>query len=61
MDFREYLISKNIDPELFLKEDSSVFSLWAKDFEGVHPDSFTMNKKFLINKIRRKYMRIQES
>ncbi len=56
MNFREYLISKKIDPERFKKEDTETYRSFNMAFSQMHPESFTAQKLFLINKIRRKYL-----
>ncbi|WP_304233949.1 hypothetical protein [Jiulongibacter sediminis] len=55
MTFAEYLISKKIDGSAFQKAEPERFDEWQKVFEQVHPESFTAQKKFLINPTRRKY------
>jgi len=55
MTFEEYLISKKISIEKFAKGEPEMFEEWRVLFEQMHPESFTMHKKFLINPIRRKY------
>ncbi len=55
MKFDEYLKQKNIDSETFKVGDSLQYSEFQKLFDQVHPESFTQQKLFLINKIRRKY------
>ena len=47
MNFEEYCISKKIDPERFEE--------WKHFFDAVSINSFTQQKLFLINEIRRKY------
>ncbi|MEM7549031.1 MAG: hypothetical protein AAF363_05125 [Bacteroidota bacterium] len=54
-DFEAYLILKKIDPLKFKKEEPERWSEFSKIFEEVHPDSFTAQKLFLINKLRRLY------
>lgn len=54
--FEEYCRKKKIDPEQFLLSDPERFHEWKSIFEQVHPDSFTEQKKFLINPIRKKYL-----
>ena len=54
--FEEYCRKKKIDPDLFLQSDPDRFREWKHIFEQVHPDSFTEQKKFLINPIRKKYL-----
>jgi hypothetical protein len=56
MDFIEYLTKKKIDSEAFRKEDLSRFQEWERLFYQVHPESFTAQKKFYINDIRRAYL-----
>lgn len=55
MTFEEYLIGKKISKEKFVKAEPEMFEEWKELFEQMHPESFTMHKKFLINPIRRKY------
>ncbi len=56
MTFNDYLISKKIDAVAFQQHDPSLFGEWQYLFGQMHPESFTAQKKFLINKIRRKYI-----
>ena len=55
MDFETYLRNKKIDPVIFQKEEPAIWHEFKMVFEQVHPDSFTAQKLFLINNIRRKY------
>ena len=55
MEFEEYLKSKKIDEEAFRKADQARFEEWRTLFASMHPDSFTAQKKFLVNEIRRRY------
>lgn len=55
MEFNDYLISKNIDPIALKENEENLFSAWELMFKTVHPTSFTDQKKFQINQIRRKY------
>lgn len=55
MTFEEYLVSKKIDPVLFREGDPTLWSSWERDFAEQHPASFTSQKLYLINAIRRKY------
>lgn len=55
MIFETYLTEKNINAETFLWDDPKLFGELKKLFNEMHPESFTAQKKFLINKIRRKY------
>lgn len=55
MTFSEYLLSKKISEEKFKAAEPQRFEEWRLLFEQVHPDSFTMQKKFHINTTRRKH------
>lgn len=55
MTFEEYLISKKIDPALFMEKEKDLWTTWKAEFEQMHPNSFTAQKLYLINPIRRKY------
>ncbi|MEP1096684.1 MAG: hypothetical protein ABJG78_16325 [Cyclobacteriaceae bacterium] len=54
--FEDYLQSKKIDPKKFMDADQTRYEEFEKLFDQVHPESFTQQKLFLINKIRRKYI-----
>lgn len=60
MNFESYLISKKIDSAAFLLAEPEVWKAWSYEFEQVHPNSFTLQKLYLINPIRRKYPLKQE-
>jgi len=53
--FEEYLISKKIDQEAFREGEPLRYAEWEKEFNLIHPNSFTLQKLHLINPIRRKY------
>ena len=55
MTFEEYLVSKKIESKLFQEKEGDVWSKWKSEFEQMHPNSFTSQKFYLINPIRRKY------
>jgi hypothetical protein len=55
MVFEQYLEEKNIDSEKFLWDAPAHFQELKTLFNQVSPNSFTLQKKFLINKLRRKY------
>ncbi len=61
MSFEEYLISKKIDPKAFKRNSGDQFESLKTLFEQVHPNSFTAQKLFLINDIRRSNPLKQES
>ncbi|AFK01598.1 hypothetical protein Emtol_0444 [Emticicia oligotrophica DSM 17448] len=56
MTFEEYLLSKKIDANKFMKSEPERFAEWRRLFAEMHPESFTSQKKFLINPTRRKYL-----
>tara|TARA_Y100001949_G_C15782614_1_gene241322 strand:+ start:247 stop:495 length:249 start_codon:yes stop_codon:yes gene_type:complete len=55
MTWKEYLISKKIDPDRFKSGNNRLFREFDLLFSQLHPDSFTAQKLYLINKIRRQY------
>ncbi len=55
MTFEEYCAKKKIDPVRFKKDDPKQWEELAGIFEQVSENSFTQQKKFLINDLRRKY------
>jgi hypothetical protein len=55
VDFNAYLVSKKIDPDAFQRAEPLLWDSWRSEFEKVSPASFTSQKLFLINPIRRKY------
>ena len=54
--FDDYLTQKKIDARLFQQAEPVRYSEWQREFEQMHPDSFTVQKKFLLNDTRRKYI-----
>jgi len=56
MEFEAYLKGKKIDAAAFKKADPGRYTEWERIFETMHQDSFTAQKKFLINDIRRRYL-----
>ncbi len=56
MSFDDYLIAKKIDAQRFRQAEPTLYTEWAVLFELVHPDSFTVQKKFLLNALRRQYL-----
>ncbi|RAJ92616.1 hypothetical protein LX87_04946 [Larkinella arboricola] len=56
MTFEEYLVSKKIDKQQFEQQEPGRYASWKAEFEQLHPESFTTQKKFLINEVRRKYL-----
>jgi hypothetical protein len=54
-DFESYLQRKKIDGPSFRIAEPEVYSVWKREFEQIHPNSFTVQKLNLINPVRRKY------
>ncbi len=54
--FEEYLKSKKIDSDRFRESEPGLWSEWKREFEQMHARSFTVQKFYLINPIRRKYL-----
>jgi hypothetical protein len=55
MTWEEYCIKKKINAEAFKQDDPQKWEELKKIFEQMHPNSFTEQKKFIINTIRRLY------
>ncbi len=55
MTFTEYLADKKIDEALFRAGEAGRWEAFRGFFEQMHPDSFTAQKKFLLNDLRRRY------
>jgi hypothetical protein len=53
MTFNEYLTSKKINPEAFKTWNLTQYQEWEQAFAHYHPDSFTMQFKFVLNNTRR--------
>jgi hypothetical protein len=60
VDFEAYLISKKIDSAEFFRAEPVMWASWKVEFEQMHPASFTAQKLYLINPVRRKYLLQQE-
>lgn len=56
MTFEEYLRQKKINSEQFQQAEPDRFVEWQREFGQMHPESFTTQKKFLLNDTRRKYL-----
>jgi hypothetical protein len=52
--FEEYLVSKKINGLAFQQADPERFAEWASEFVQMSPASFTAQKLYFINSIRRK-------
>lgn len=53
--FEVYLADKHIDFTKFKLEEPSIYKSLEQEFNQMHPDSFTAQKLFLINPIRKKF------
>ncbi len=51
-----YFEKKNMDWQKLAQAEPELWLKLQADFAELHPNSFEMQKKFLLNKIRRKYM-----
>ncbi len=56
MNFEEYLVSKKIDSQAFRTAQPALWNEWNGLFEAMSPASFTAQKLYLINPVRRKYV-----
>jgi hypothetical protein len=56
VNFEDYLISKKIDSLAFRLAEPALWASWSMEFEQMHPNSFTAQKLYLVNPIRRKYI-----
>lgn len=55
MKFEEYLKGKKVDPDKFRHAEQALYAEFERIFDQINPESFTQQKLFLINKIRRAY------
>ena len=56
MTFETYLTQKKIDATQFWQAEPARYTEWQREFQEMHPESFTAQKKFLLNDTRRKYL-----
>lgn len=56
MNFEDYLISKRIDSQAFRAAEPDLWQEWNSLFDQMSPASFTSQKLYLINPVRRKYL-----
>jgi hypothetical protein len=59
--FASYLKSKKIDSKAFYNGQKETFESWKREFDQMHPNSFTQQKLFLINSIRREYPLVEKA
>jgi hypothetical protein len=55
VNFETYLESKKIDSSAFRAADPELWKNWESEFSEMHPASFTAQKLYLINPVRRLY------
>ena len=55
MNLRDYLKLKKIDPDQLKSNEPERYKAFAIELAQMHPNSFTAQKLFLINQLRRKY------
>jgi hypothetical protein len=55
MTFDEFLDSKKIDALSFRQQEPVMFADWENNFNQIHPNSFSSQKLYLINAIRRRF------
>ncbi len=55
LSFKKYLHKKRIDAVAFTKARTEQYADLKKEFDQMHPDSFTSQKLFIINPIRREF------
>ncbi|PGH41652.1 MAG: hypothetical protein CRN43_00520 [Candidatus Nephrothrix sp. EaCA] len=55
MTFEEYLASKKIHSEKFREGDNGLWNEWKNLFEQLHPESFSAQKLFSVNAVRRRF------
>lgn len=53
--FASYLKSKKIDLKSFFSSEKEMFEQWKRAFDQMHPNSFTQQKLFQINRVRRQF------
>lgn len=56
MTFETYLVQKKINGDQFQQVEPQRYEAWKQEFAQMHPESFTVQKKFLLNDTRRKYL-----
>lgn len=55
VNFEDYLVSKKIDSDAFHRAEGDVWLAWREEFDQLSATSFTAQKLYLINPVRRKY------
>lgn len=60
MSFKEFLLSKKINPDTFRQAQRERYEEWSTLFSVIHPTSFEAQKKFLLNRVRREFPIVPE-
>jgi hypothetical protein len=58
--FKDYLLSKKIDPTKFSEGNMLLYNEFESHFAQMHETSFTAQKLFLLNKTRRTYTLVED-
>lgn len=60
LNWSEYLAQKKIDASAYRQGDPAQYAAFEQAFLQMHPNSFTAQKLYLINEIRRLYPLLKE-
>jgi hypothetical protein len=60
LSFEDYLTSKKIDPAKLRKAKPQLWLEWEHHYEQMSPSSFTDQKLYLINPLRREFPLTEE-
>ncbi|WP_299705680.1 hypothetical protein [uncultured Pontibacter sp.] len=55
MTFEEYLVKKRINREAFAAEDPARYRVWENMYAQMHPNSFYVSVKMMLNDVRLRY------
>ncbi|EJF11786.1 hypothetical protein [Pontibacter sp. BAB1700] len=55
MTFEEYLVKKRINKEAFAAEDPARYQAWESMYAQMHPNSFYVAVKMVLNNVRLRY------
>jgi len=56
MEFEQYLEEKKIDANQFQQAEPERYAVWKREFGQMNQGRFAVQKKFLLNDTRRKYL-----
>jgi hypothetical protein len=60
MTFEDFLKTKKIDENLFKNQKPLLFEEWKLMYNQTSIESFVLQKKMLINKIRREFLMVND-